>query len=101
MTDPDPQTTQLAQINTKLDVLISQHGNTARRVEDHEARIRDGEGRQAISETRVADLTARDRDQEERLRKTDRWRYAMPIAGVGAGGALLTGAAALVTSLNP
>lgn len=91
---------QFAQINTKLDVLISQHGTTARRVDDHETRIRETEARQVATDERVKELTARDADQEERIRMTDRWRYAMPITGAGVVGALLAGAAALITALG-
>ena len=99
-TDPPATAAQVAEISTKLDVLITQHVAVAGQVVDHEQRIRALETSQTTTDGRVKDLTKRDADQEGRLRAADRWRYAIPIAGVGGVGALLTGAAALITALG-
>lgn len=100
MTTPSQDAITLAQISTKLDVLITQHATVAAQAADHETRLRTVETRQTTTDAQVKNLVERDADQEERIRKADRWRYAMPITGVGAVGALLAGAAALITSLG-
>jgi hypothetical protein len=87
----------LARIDTKLDVLIAQHGNTANQVADHETRIRLIEADQVRTDAKVADLIARDTDQEARLRAADRWRYALPITAVGAAAAAV---ASVVSALG-
>ncbi|MFC5187141.1 hypothetical protein [Actinomadura harenae] len=93
-----PQTgEQLARIDTKLDVLISQHGHVAAQVTDHETRIRDQEAARIRADARLDDLTTRDADQEKRLRAADRWRYALPVT---AAGSLLAGAAAIIAALG-
>lgn len=97
-TDPPATASQVAEVNTKLDVLISQHATVAAQAADHETRLRTVETKQTTTAEQVKNLVERDADQEERIRKADRWRYALPITGVGAAGALLAGAAALITA---
>ncbi|MBD2900830.1 hypothetical protein amrb99_98400 [Actinomadura sp. RB99] len=86
-----------ARIETKLDVLLAQHGHVAAQVSDHEIRLRAVEAGATRADTRISDLTARDGDKETRLRAADRWRYALPIT---AAGGLLGGAAAIITALK-
>lgn len=100
MTTPEqaPATAaQVAEVNTKLDVLISQHTMVAAQVADHETRMRAVEVEQTTTKATVVDLVKRDDDQEARLRAADRWRYAMPTAAVGA---LMAGGAAIIASLG-
>ncbi|TDD60909.1 hypothetical protein [Actinomadura rubrisoli] len=94
-TGVDPQE-QFASIDTKLDVLISQHANVVAQVADHELRVRQLESARVKADARLDDLTGRDADQEARLRAADRWRYAMPVTSAGA---LLAGAAAIISVL--
>ncbi|MEV4672159.1 hypothetical protein AB0K34_10955 [Actinomadura sp. NPDC049382] len=98
--DPPATAAQVAEISTKLDVLLTQHTMVASQVMDHEQRLRVVETKQTSTDARVNDLTKRDDDQEVRLRAADRWRYAMPLAGITGLGAVLTGAAALITALQ-
>lgn len=100
MTTPGQDAIQLAQISTKLDVLLAQHAATAGQVVDHEQRLRAVETKQTTGDAQMKNLAEGHADQEDRLRKADRWRYAMPISGAGAVGALLTGAAALIAVLG-
>lgn len=94
----DPETSvALQQINTKLDVLISQHGTVAGQVVDHEQRMRTLEARQVATDQQVVSLIKKDEDQEVRLRAADRWRYAMPTAAVGS---VLAGGAAIIAALG-
>ncbi|MFE9099834.1 hypothetical protein [Actinomadura geliboluensis] len=99
MTDP-ATAEQLAQINAKLDVMITQHATVAAQAADHEVRLRAVETKQTTTEGQVKGLLDRDQDQETRLRKADQWRYAIPATAITGTGALLAGAAALVTSLG-
>lgn len=98
--DPPATASQVAAISTKLDVLITQHAAVAAQAADHELRVRALETRQTTTEGQVKTLAEGHGDQEARLRAADRWRYAMPTAAVGGAGALLAGAAALVTALQ-
>lgn len=91
---------QVAEVNTKLDVLISQHATVAAQVADHEMRMRAVETNQTTTDTQVKSLAEGHTDQEERLRAADRWRYAMPAAAVTGTGALVSGIAALVSALG-
>lgn len=100
MTTPSQDAITLAQISTKLDVLITQHATVAAQAADHETRLRTLETRQTATAGRVTALAEGHADQEARLRKADQWRYAMPTAAVGGAGALLAGAAALITALG-
>lgn len=88
---------QLTAISAKLDVLISQHSQLAGMVSDHETRIRAGETAQTQTRGTVAELGKDVADHEERLRAADRWRYALPVAALGA---LLAGAGSIVTAIT-
>ncbi|WP_378262659.1 hypothetical protein [Actinomadura gamaensis] len=93
-----PQTgEQLARIDTKLDVLISQHGHVAAQVADHEVRVRELEAAHHRTDSKVTDQGADLADHETRLRAADRWRYALPVT---AAGSLLTGTAAILAALG-
>jgi hypothetical protein len=98
--EPPATAAQVAEVSTKLDVLITQHTMVAGQVLDHEQRLRVVETRQTTTDTQVKSLAEGHTDQEERLRAADRWRYAMPAAAVTGTGALVSGIAALVSALG-
>ena len=98
--DPPATASQVAEISTKLDVLISQHTMMAAQIADHETRMRAVESKQTTTDAHLVDLVKHDVDQEDRLRKADQWRYAIPATAVTGTGALLAGAAALITALQ-
>ena len=95
---PEESGQLLNTINTKLDVLISQHGQLAAGHADHEARLRvvetgQVEHRQQISEA-IKDV-GKLQDQQQ---STDRWRYALPVGAISGVGGMLAGAAALISA---
>lgn len=98
--DPPATAAQVAEVSTKLDVLLAQHTMVAGQVVDHEQRLRVVETKQTATDGQVRSLADGHADQETRLRAADKWRYAMPLAGIAGLGALLTGAAALITALQ-
>lgn len=98
--DPPATAAQVAEISTKLDVLITQHATVAAHAADLEIRMRAVESKQTTTEGQVKTLVEGHGDQEARLRKADQWRYAIPATAVTGTGALLAGAAALVTALQ-
>lgn len=98
--DPPATASQVAEISTKIDVLITQHATVAAQAADHEIRVRALETRQTTTEGQVKGLIEGHGDQETRLRAADRWRYAMPLAGIAGVGAILSGGAALITALQ-
>ena len=98
--DPPATASQVAEISTKIDVLITQHTMVASQVVDHEQRLRVVETKQTGAEGQMKSLADGHADQETRLRKADQWRYAIPATAVTGAGALLAGAAALITALQ-
>lgn len=128
MTETSERDQLLNTINTKLDVLISQHGNHAAVIGDHETRIRAGEAghletRAAVLELAkdVADLEARQRATEsaqieqkstvkqhsealgemrQEQESSKRWRYALPVSAVAGLGGILGGGAAIITAIK-
>ena len=97
---PPATAAQVAEISTKIDVLITQHTMMAGQVVDHEQRLRTVETRQTTTSETVKSLAQGHADQETRLRAADKWRYAMPTAALVGTGALLSGGAALITALQ-
>lgn len=98
MTSEGQETNErLARIDTKLDVLISQHGNLAGLVTDHETRLRALEAAQNKDDEKVTTLAGTVTDHEERLRAADRWRYALPLTTIGA---LLAGGASVIAAFQ-
>lgn len=98
MTPGDDRThDQLGRIDTKLDVLISQHSSLAGMVADHETRLRTIETSHTSAQGALIELGRDVVDHEQRIRAADRWRYAMPLTTVGA---LLAGAAAIIGALK-
>ncbi|MCW2919137.1 MAG: hypothetical protein JWN52_7205 [Actinomycetia bacterium] len=98
MTPGDDRThDQLGRIDTKLDVLISQHSSLAGMVADHETRLRTIEVGHTAAVGVVAELGKDVVDHEQRIRAADRWRYAIPLTTLGA---LLAGTAAIIGAVK-
>lgn len=95
---PEESGPLLNQINTKLDVLISQHGQLAAGHADHEARMRVAETGQVEAKLAIVELAKDVTALQEKQGATDKWRYAMPVGALGGVGGALGGIAALVVA---
>lgn len=91
---PDASTRErLARIDAKLDVVIAQQSHLAGLVADHETRLRQLESAQSTV-TAVAETVG---DHETRLREADKWRFALPITGIGA---VIAAAGTIISALK-